>query len=297
MLSDLFLNEFLATQRNSRISISDQASITTKTPLLAVTVRDVPMEAAVPDGLLDTILQPNNGRCVDEPGPQNMDLLPQARTSPFNSRSTDTPPEHIFHPKMKKFATPRRRGGKVQVAKKPQFTSSSSKQQKRKRTIAPKPSIVPLIKDGSKTIRLGRHEISVHKVVHQRDSAAYLRKPIKKVDSSSDYFETAKASEKEYHLFKDSTIIESKDGVPFVLFVKKGMFVGQSTELAKFLAEKSLKAIDELIVSCPPKLPRDNDPRHQVLRDDERQRCAAEDLKRGLYVSQAMNPILKFRRH
>lgn len=240
----------------------------------------------MPDALLDTKLQADRGHCVDEPGSQNMDSLPQVRISSSNRRSTRTPPEHSFYPKMKKFATSRRHGAEVQVAIKPQLASSSSKQRKRRRpTTASKPSIIPLVEDGSKIIGLGRDGISAHKVVHQRDSAAYLRKPIKKVDSSSDYFKTAKASEKEYRLFKDSTIIESKDGVPLVLFVKKGMFAGLLPELAKSRAEKSLRAIDELIVSCPPKLPRDNDPRHQVLRDDERQRCAAEDLKRGLYVS------------
>ena len=56
--------------------------------------------------------------------------------------------------------------------------------------------------------------------MYQKNSADYLENLIEMVDLSSEYLETAKVKEKEYELSEDSTIIESKNVVPLMLFIK-----------------------------------------------------------------------------
>ena len=190
------------------------------------------------------------------------------------------------YPKLKTFHKPRRPGRELQTDTKnnPVPCIVRLKQTRRPRAAKKRPAI-SLVEGGTMTLELGEQKVSLRRMVHQKSSAAYLSKGIPMVDPSQGYFDTAKKEAEGYQEFEGGTAIVSEDNLPLVVLLKRAMFAGLSDERAESSTRQSLKAIIDLTLAYPPKPPRDDDPRHKVLRAEEKQRCEAEALQRGLYAS------------
>lgn len=89
----------------------------------------------------------------------------------------------------------------------------------------------------------GKFSATVRELVHEeKDSAYFLKGPIKQVKPNPDYLNEAAT----LNLIKESALIKTSDGKPMIYFIKQGMLAGMMADMAKKLASQSEQSFKDL---------------------------------------------------
>lgn len=100
-----------------------------------------------------------------------------------------------------------------------------------------------------------------------------------------EHFQKLKMAAQNYEILKESTVIESSDGVKLVYYIKGGMLAGLSPEQAQRQSDGSLQAINNLLAAQPPETPGQKNTRYFGDAAQIRKRWAKRAQKWGELVS------------
>ncbi len=147
---------------------------------------------------------------------------------------------------------------------------------KRRRTAVEPLYSKGLRKRGTVVVGNGKFSATVRELIHEeKDSAYFLKGPIKQVKPNPDYLNEAAT----LNLIKESALIKTSDGKPMIYFIKQGMLAGMMADMAKKLASQSEQSFKDLTAAYKPIVPA-NDPRH---RGEEKEKWSKRGLDYGLF--------------
>ena len=95
-------------------------------------------------------------------------------------------------------------------------------------------------------------------------------------------YQKAKKAAESYRMVNETTIVETEDGHPLVVFIKDGISKSFSSEYSDLLAKKADHFIRQLIDVNPPLLPSSKDKRRRERAEEEKHRWEIKGYLWGL---------------